>query len=206
MRTAAQAVPRTSKGLSTAAITLATALLLLVPVGAALQVVLSGQFDDRTTSQAIVVMSSGSYWGDRGPVQQARLAHAAELYRQGVAPVVMLTGGARAADQAKALLESNGVPTNDIVAFTTGGDTTGTLEVIAGVLRDLGLSSATVVTDPAQAARAQATASTLGIDAHVSPVKDGPGTALTSEYVGRETIALLRYYAMTRWMLPQVIR
>ena len=30
-------------------------------------------------------------------------------------PVVMLTGGARAAYQAKAVLESNGVPTNDIV-------------------------------------------------------------------------------------------
>lgn len=199
------AVPRTPRGWGTAAITLATALLLLVPVGAALQVVLSGQFDDRTPSQAIVVMNTGSYWGDRGPVLRSRLEHAAELYRQGVAPVVMVTGTARGADEARAILQVQGVPSDHIVAFTTGGDTTGTLEVIAAVMRDLDLGTATVVTDPAQAARTQATASTLGIDAHVSPVSDGPGTALTSEYVGRETMALLRFYAMTRWALPQVL-
>jgi hypothetical protein len=62
-----------------------------------------------------------------------------------------------------------------------------------------------VVTDPAQAARAASTALTLGIDAHLSPVTEGPGTALTSENVGRETLALMRFYGMTRWALPQVI-
>ena len=69
-------------------------------------------------------------------------------------------------------------------------------------MRDLGWSAATVVTDPAHAARAQATASAYGIDAHLLLTDDGPGTAMTSEYVGRETLALLRYYAVTRWQIP----
>ena len=29
---------------------------------------------------------------------------------------------------------------------------------------------------------------------------------MTSEYVGRETLALLRYYAVTRWQIPEIIR
>ena len=58
---------------------------------------------------------------------------------------------------------------------------------------------------PAHAARAQTTATALGIDAHLSPTEKGPGTALTSEYVGRETIALLRYHLFSRWTIPQVI-
>ena len=90
---------------------------------------------------------------------------------------------------------AHGVPARDIVAFDTGVDTVGSLRVVAGVMRDLGWSAATVVTDPAHAARAQATASAYGIDAHLSPDGVGPGHGLTSEYVGRETLALLRYYA-----------
>jgi hypothetical protein len=61
------------------------------------------------------------------------------------------------------------------------------------------------VTDPANAARADATATQFGIDAHMSPTKAGPGTALTSEYVGRETAALMRYYLLTRWGQPRII-
>ena len=67
-------------------------------------------------------------------------------------------------------------------------------------------SATTIVTDPAHAARAQATAAALGIDAHLSPTSEGAGTALTSEYVGRETLALLRFHLVTRWSLPQILR
>ena len=136
----------------------------------------------------------------------ARLGHAAELYRAGVAPVVVVTGPARNADQAREELMAGGVPSQDVVSFATGTDTVGSLEVFAGVMRDLGWSAATIVTDPAHAARAQATASALGIDAHLSPTSQGAGTALTSEYVGPETIALLRFHLITRWSLPQILK
>ncbi len=205
IQTSTATLPRTSRGLITAGTTLAAAAVMLLPVAAALQVVLTGQFDDRTHTQAIVVLNSTKVWGQAAPVMRGRVDHAAQLYRAGVAPVVVLTGPARQADAAKQQLIAQGVPERDIVGFVTGQDTTGTLEVIAHVMRDLSWSSATVVTDPAQAARAATTASTLGIDAHLSPVKDGPGTSLTSENVGRETLALMRFYAMTRWALPQVI-
>jgi len=202
----ALAVPRTMRGAATASVTLAFALLLLLPVGAVLQIVMSAQLDDRTPTQAIVVLDPAQYWGDPTPVLNARLSHAADLYREGVAPVVIVTGPRRSAAIERYELMSHGVPARDIVAFGTGVDTVGALQVVAGVMRDLGWSAATVVTDPAHAARAQATASAFGIDAHLSPTDVGPGTALTSEYVGRETVALLRYHLLTRWSLPTIIR
>ncbi len=202
----ALAVPRTARGVATASITLLGALLLLLPVGAVLQIVLSSQLDDRSQTQAIVVLDPARYWGDSTPVLRARLEHAATLYREGVAPVIVVTGPRRTAAFERFQLMSHGVPSRDIVAFDTGVDTVGSLRVVAGVMRDLGWSAATVVTDPAHAARAQATASAYGIDAHLSPTDDGPGTAMTSEYVGRETLALLRYYAVTRWQIPEIIR
>ena len=203
--TDALSVPRTARGVGTATVTVVVALALLLPIGAVLQIVMTGQMDDRSATQAIVVLDPAHYWGDPAPVLEARVAHAAELYRAGVAPVVVLTGPARSALIARADLVADGVPPADVIAFTTGADTIGSLEVVAGVMRDLGWSSATVVTDPAHAARAQATADAFGIDAHMSPTERGPGSALTSEYVGRETVALLRYQLSTRWSLPEII-
>lgn len=200
------AFPRTARGVATASFTLLGALLLLLPIGAVLQIVLSAQLDDRSQTQAIVVLDPARYWGDPTPVLRARLEHAAALYREGVAPVIVVTGPRRSAAFERFQLMSHGVPPRDIVAFDTGVDTVGSLRVVAGVMRDLGWSAATVVTDPAHAARAQATASAYGIDAHLSPTEDGPGTAMTSEYVGRETLALLRYYAVTRWQIPEIVR
>jgi uncharacterized SAM-binding protein YcdF (DUF218 family) len=200
------AFPRTARGVATASFTILGALLLLLPVGAVLQIVLSSQLDDRTQTQAIVVLDPARYWGDSTPVLRARLDHAAALYREGVAPVVVVTGPRRSAAFERYQLMAHGVPARDIVAFSTGVDTMGSLRVVAGVMRDLGWSAATVVTDPANAARAQATASAYGIDAHLSPTEEGPGAALTSEYVGSETIALLRYHLVSRWQIPQIIR
>jgi uncharacterized SAM-binding protein YcdF (DUF218 family) len=198
-------VPRTGRGVFTAVAMLLAFVLLLIPIGAVLQIVLTAQFDDRTKTQAIVVLDPARVWGNPAPVLRARLDHAADLYEQGVAPVIVVAGPQRYADQAKAHLLGKGVADSDIVVFTTGRDTVGSLQVIATVMKDLGWSTATVVTDPANAARADATATQFGIDAHLSPTKQGPGTALTSEYVGRETAALMRYYLVTRWSQPRII-
>ncbi len=198
-------VPRTPRGILTALVTVVVVLLLLLPIGAVLQIVTMANVDDRTQTQAIVVLDPGRVWGDPGPVLEARLLHAADLYRAGVAPVVVVTGPPRSSSAARIQLMADGVPSQDVVSFVTGTDTVGSLEVFASVMRDLGWSAATIVTDPAHSARAQATATALGIDAHMSPTNEGAGTALTSEYVGLETIALLRFHLMTRWSLPHII-
>lgn len=195
----------TVRGAGTAAVTLVVALSLLLPIGAVLQIVMTSQFDDRTPTQAIVVLDSGRVWADSADVLDSRLTHAAELYREGVAPVIVVTGPPRQALHATADLVSLGVPEADIVSFSSGSDTLGSLQVVAGVMRDLDWSAATIVTDPAHSARAQATAGVLGIDAHLSPSTQGPGSTLTAEYIGGETIALLKFHLLNRWSLPQLV-
>ncbi len=186
-------------------LTLVFVLVLLIPVGATVQVVVASQLDDRSPTQAIVVLDPGRVWGDPEATRAARIDHAATLYRDGIAPVVVVTGPPRTHEPTRRALQLRGVPPVDVVTFDAGVDTVGPLSVVASVMRDLGWASATIVTDPAHAARAQATASGLGIDAHVSPTVSGSNISLTSDYVGREVAALLRHHAFTRWTLPTII-
>lgn len=181
------------------------AIALLIPVGATVQVVLASQLDDRSPTQAIVMLDPGRVWGDPEAARVARIEHAATLYREGVARVVMVTGPSRTHAASRAALWVNGVPPADVITFQSGADTVGPLAIVASVMRDLNWSSATVVTDPAHAARVQATASELGLDARVSPTDEGSNVSLTSDYVGREVAALLRHHAFTRWTLPSVV-
>lgn len=199
-----RALPRVGvRGLATWTLTLIASGLLLVPVGASLQVVLTAQVDDRSPTQVLVVLNPARTWGDPDEARRARLDQVATLYRAGVAPVVVIAGPDRVERVSREYLVTAGIPARDIVTFPTGSDTVGSLRVVAGVLRDLGWSSATIVTDPAHAARAQATAGSYGIDAHVSPAQEQ--VALTSDGVGREVFALLRHYAWTRWSLPEIL-
>lgn len=202
----AAALPRTPRAVLAAGVTLATALLLLLPIGAVGQIVLTAQVDDRTPTQAIVVLDPARVWANSAEVRAARVSHAADLYRSGVAPVIVVAGPRAFVADARASLAASGVPPQDVVAFDAGADTVGVLQVVASVMRDLNWSSATIVTDPAHAARAQATADALGIDAHLSPTRRGTGAALTSESVARETVALLRFHLLTRWSLSPVVR
>lgn len=181
-------------------------LALMIPVGATVQVVVASQFDDRSPSQAIVVLDPGRVWGDPEAARVARIEHAGALYREGVAPVVIVTGPPRTHASTRAALWVEGVPPTDVITFDAGADTVGPLTVLASVMRDLNWSSATIVTDPAHAARAHATASELGIDTHVSPTEHGSNVTLTSDYVGREVAALLRHHAFTRWSLPTIVQ
>ena len=197
--------PGSARAASTVVLTLVMAVALLIPVGATVQVVIASQLDDRSTSQAIVMLDPGRVWGDPEATRAARIEHAGELYREGIAPVVIVTGPPRGHELTRAALWIEGVPPADVITFDTGADTVGPLSVVASVMKDLNWSSATIVTDPAHAARVQATAGELGIDAHVSPTEHGSNVSLTSDYVGREVAALLRHHAFTRWTLPTIV-
>src|SRR5262249_37981638 len=52
--------------------------------------------DELRPADAIVVFGAAEYGGRPSPVFRARLDHAAELYRRGLAPMVIITGGAGA--------------------------------------------------------------------------------------------------------------
>ena len=186
-------------------LTVGISLLLLIPIAAAAQIVLTSQIDDRTKTQAIVVMDPAGAWGNQRQAKGERLKHAAELYRAGVAPVIMVTGPERGYEKSSSELEQLGVDPADVIYQPTGTDTVGTLAVVATLMSDLGWSAVTIVTDPAHSARSQVTAGKYGIDAHMSPAVMVGATSLTSEYVAREAAALVRHYLYTQWQLPGIL-
>lgn len=176
--------------------TAAIALLIMVPLGAVLQIVLTAPFDDRTRTQAIVVLDGGPQWGDREEIRASRWQHAADLYREGVAPVIVLTGRHRSQEIVRATFEKLGVPADDVVLVQTTPDTVGSLRGAGRLMRDLGWQSLTLVTDRPRAARASAIVRDFGLDAHLSSPSTGPDSVLSGEVVGSEALALLRHYAL----------
>ncbi len=186
-------------------LTVGISLLLLIPIGAAAQIVLTAQIEDESQTQVIVIMDPTGAWNNQRAAKNERLERASELYKAGVAPVIMVTGPQRAFEKSQAELEKLGVAANDVIYQPTGTDTLGSLAVVATLLGDLGWNSATIVTDPAHSARAQVTAGKYGIDAHMSPSSGAGAPSLTSEYVAREVIALVRYYLYNQWQVPKIL-
>src|SRR4051812_29357233 len=81
-------------------------LALLVLAFAAVSVVVMGLLiqrqarrDEARPSDAIVVLGAAQWDGKPSPVLQARLDHAADLYRAGYAPEIIVTGGVGIGDQ-----------------------------------------------------------------------------------------------------------
>jgi uncharacterized SAM-binding protein YcdF (DUF218 family) len=187
------------------------AVLVGLPMAAAATVVVQAQQDDRTSTDAIVVLGAAQFWGRPSPVLESRLAHASDLYDDGVSKRVITVGGKQPGDittegaAGKAWLVEDGVPRQRVVAVTTGSDTVTSLEAVADVMAERGWTSATIVTDPAHLARSLAIARALGIDAHGSPTVSGAGSSLTPEYVARETAGLLHFWLLGRLDVEPVV-
>ena len=139
------------------------------------QVWMASRDDDAQVADAIIVMGAAQYDGEPSPVFAARLDHAAELYDQGMAGIVVVTGGRQEGDrftEANAgyryLLE-RGVPDSALRLEVDGTNTWESLSASARFLADEGVDEVLLVSDPYHSYRIAATAGELGLDAHVSP-------------------------------------
>ncbi|HEY4314991.1 MAG TPA: YdcF family protein [Actinomycetes bacterium] len=178
------------------------ALVLLVLLGTATRVWWFARQDDHRVSDAIVVLGAAQFNGRPSSVFTARLVHARDLYQLKVAPRIITVGGNRAGDQyteassGKAWLTQHGVPASRIVAVGTGSDTLTSLKAVEQRMQQGSWSTAVIVTDPWHSLRARAMASDQGIDAAMSPTRQGPAVRQRSteiRYIARETLAYLYY-------------
>ena len=154
-------------------------LLLVVVLGYYLvslyQVWATGRGDQARPVDAIVVMGAAQYDGEPSPQLAARLDHVVELWPQGIAPLVVVTGGNQPGDrftEAEAsarYLVGRGVPQDAIVLENEGGNSYESLEGVARLLADRGLSDVLIVTDPYHSLRSRLIAQELGLTAYVSP-------------------------------------
>ncbi|HMU80174.1 MAG TPA: YdcF family protein [Microthrixaceae bacterium] len=153
------------------------------------QVLSASRDDDRVRSDAIVVLGAAQYDGTPSPVLRQRLDHALDLYRDGVAGRIVLTGGKQAGDRfteayaGYRYLTGRGVPGDDLLVVTDGSSTWDSLRAAERVLRREGLDRVTLVSDSYHSRRLLGVADEVGLDAGVSP----SGAAPTVPELLRET-------------------
>jgi len=139
-----------------------------------------GVSDQRRAVDAIVVMGAAQYDGRPSPQLAARLDHVVELWDQGLAPVVVVTGGKRPGDrfteaQASArYLEARGVPASAILSEDQAHNTYDSLVGVHHLLAARGIDRVLLVTDPYHSLRSRLIAEELGITAYVSPTRTSP--------------------------------
>jgi uncharacterized SAM-binding protein YcdF (DUF218 family) len=144
------------------------------------QVWRSARSDEARPVDAIVVLGAAQYDGRPSPVLAARLDHALELWQEGYADRIVVTGGRRPGDRfteataSADYLIARGVPDSAILREVQGTSTWQSLAATARILRNRGLESVLVVSDPYHSLRARETARELGLDAHASPTLTSP--------------------------------
>lgn len=131
--------------------------------------------DQARPSDCIIVLGAAAYHTRPSPVFEERIRHAIDLYRAGLAPTLLFTGGygtgaAHAESEvARDYALAHGVPATDILVETHSRTTRANLEEAAALMRRDGLRTAIIVSDPFHLERAARIADAVGIDVVTSP-------------------------------------
>ena len=159
------------------------------------QVWMASRRDDARPSDAIVVLGAAQYDGRPSSVLAARLDHAHTLYEEGIAPVIVVTGGRRTGDRfteataGATYLHQLGVPDSAILRETTGRSSWESLSASARILKQRNLTNVVLVSDPYHSARIKAIAGEVGLHAVTSPTRTSPiKGAAAWRRLGTETI------------------
>jgi uncharacterized SAM-binding protein YcdF (DUF218 family) len=175
---------------------------LLIVGGTVFRVWQVARVDDRDRADVVVVLGAAQYDGTPSAVLGSRLDHAARLWRDGVAPLIVTVGGRRVGDaytEAEAgrnYLTSYGIPNKVVVAIGEGRDTLESLEAVARRASAAGWHTAVIVSDPWHSLRARTMADDVGLNSWTSPTRSGPivqTRTIQAQYIVRESAALLHY-------------
>jgi len=129
-------------------------------------------------ADAIVIFGAAEYAGRPSPVFRARLDHANQLFRQGLAPVVITTGGAAADPQFSEggvghdYLMHHGVPESALIAETQASDTSESAARVAVIMRANRMKSCIAVSDAYHMFRIQKLLENQGLQVYIAPRPD----------------------------------
>ncbi|HXT18073.1 MAG TPA: YdcF family protein [Gemmatimonadaceae bacterium] len=136
--------------------------------------------DAAQPSSAIVVLGAAQYVGRPSPVLRARLDHAIDLWRRGLAPKIIFTGGfgdrdttSEAAVGQRYAIE-HGVPARAIMIENSGRTTSASLEHVASLMDAEPTRDVILVSDPFHMLRLSILARRLGLIPHTSPTRTSP--------------------------------
>ena len=178
-----------------------TAILLLVGAWVlSLALVLIWQRRDAgRKADAIVVLGAAQWDGRPSPVLRARVDHAIGLWRRGLAPTLIMTGGQAPGDTtSEAVVErryaiKQGVPSAAIRVETESRNTSESLRNVSAMLnRDA--RSVILVSDPFHMLRLSILARRFGLRPQTSPTRTSPISANREEF--------WRYTLHESWKAP----
>jgi uncharacterized SAM-binding protein YcdF (DUF218 family) len=156
---------------------------------------LASRRDQARPVQAIIVLGAAQYDGVPSPDLEARLDHALALWKRGLAPVVVVTGGKEPSDRYTEAtagadwLAARGVPQSAILREVAGRNSWESLASSADFLHQRGIHTVLLVSDPFHDERISLMARELGLTAYVSPTRTSPikGWA-TVPYFAKESV------------------
>lgn len=156
---------------------------------------------DIDRADAIMVLGAAQYNGTPSPDFQGRLDQALLLYRQGRAPHVLVLGsnqpGDRTTEAASGAdyLIAHGVPAPAVMEIPVGHTSWESLKAAAAQMKQDGMTSAFLVSDPWHNARIKRMAGDLGLQAYASATWTSAYDTQSSRFGGyvRETFAYLDY-------------
>jgi uncharacterized SAM-binding protein YcdF (DUF218 family) len=134
--------------------------------------------DETRPADVIIVFGAAEYSGRPSPIYKARLDHAYTLFRQGMAPLIITTGGAAEDPNfseggvGRDYLISRGVPDNSIIAETQSSDTRESAARIANILRTNRLQTCLAVSDGYHLFRVKQMLEKQGVTVYASPRPD----------------------------------
>ncbi|MEO8288308.1 MAG: YdcF family protein [Chloroflexota bacterium] len=184
-------------------VVLAIGLLAFIWFGGDLAYVAVGAENDHAVPADVIIVLGCNIVGENGPSPciRARAGHAADLYKQGLAPRVIATGGPVENGPTEAavlayVLEADGVPSDAIVQEGRALNTIQNITYSQQIMREQGWSTAILVTEPFHINRAALIARDAGMQVYPSPATDSANWQSFSAkayHVGRDTLSLMLY-------------
>jgi uncharacterized SAM-binding protein YcdF (DUF218 family) len=187
--------------------TLAISLLLAGWVISMILVDRAGQRDQAQAADAIVVLGAAQYVGRPSPVLRARVDHAVSLWKRGLAPTLILTGGTGVGDTtseaavARKYAMSKGVPDHAIVIERHGRTTSQSMQAVARIMDDREKNTVILVSDPFHMLRLSILARRFGLVPYTSPTRTSPITPNREErwkYMVSESVKVPLAYIFER--------
>lgn len=163
--------------------------------------------DEARDVDAIVILGAAQFHGRPTDVFSARLQQGLDLFNEGHAPWIIVTGGKQEgdafteADTAETWLMNRGVPGDAILKETVGRDTWQNLQGAREAGEPHGIETVLIVSDGFHLFRAERMANAVGFEAYSSPAPDSPirpRSAVEFSYVIRETVAVI--VQIPRWL------
>jgi len=203
-RRRARQIARSARRWITGAVYFTFAGIFLLGVSLIAAIYWQARTDETRSVEAIVVLGAAQFNGHPSPVLRARLERAIEVYNDGYAPLIVVSGGSMSGDQfteaeaSRDYLVERGVPEEAILLEDAGSDSWESMRGVAALLEPRDVDRVLLVSNGFHLLRVEIMARDLGLTAFSTASTSGPirpWSAPEFSYVIREAAGIVAYLA-----------